>query len=484
MIKFLRNQISGSEADKATSQTRKAKSPFKRLRTAFLALSLMLLSATAALAHVWEIRVNQNQDGSLTWYMQSYHGLNECGHQNSGIRINGVDYPLQAEFNGSVTGLSNNVFTSIGSMARGSYATVTTPYIAGTLNVTAYSNNACWDGYPGMPLGNQSFNPPPPPVCTSAPVTGWSNTVAATGNNNGTFCNATDDFTTATIKVNHLACASITGDKQFRVIFDPAGANVAYGPFNYATGIETSVTINIPYGTTNATLVKVIDDDFPAQVTHGLSIPNGQYLGEKETVAPSLTTPANITTTNTAGICGAKVTYTVTATDNCSNAVVTQIAGLPSGSSFPLGTTTNTFVATDAAGNTVTQSFNVTVTDTQAPIFAAFGNASGDVVYLRSSAGAPWGQNGNETALNTVFGAGNWKDYRYETVNIASLLSNSTKFIFMEGGDGTANEMKSFLTANLPAIESWVSSGGALFLNAAPNEGGNMNFGFGGVTLV
>jgi len=42
---------------------------------------------------------------------------------------------------------------------------------------------------------------------------------------------------------------------------------------------------------------------------------------------------------------------------------ITQTTGLPSGSSFPLGTTTNTFVATDGSGNTATCSFTVTVLD-------------------------------------------------------------------------------------------------------------------------
>ena len=56
----------------------------------------------------------------------------------------------------------------------------------------------------------------------------------------------------------------------------------------------------------------------------------------------------------------------ITATDNCSY-VITQTAGLPSGSLFPVGTTTNTFVATDPSGNTDTCSFTVTVTDMEAP---------------------------------------------------------------------------------------------------------------------
>ncbi|WP_162425753.1 glycine-rich protein [Pontibacter pudoricolor] len=50
---------------------------------------------------------------------------------------------------------------------------------------------------------------------------------------------------------------------------------------------------------------------------------------------------------------------------------LTQTAGLPSGSSFPVGTTVNTFKATDNLGNSVTCSFNVIVTDTEKPTIAA-----------------------------------------------------------------------------------------------------------------
>src|SRR5688572_10784049 len=140
----------------------------KALKAFWLFILFFTVGISTTIAHVWEIRVNQNQNGSLTWYMQSYHGLNECGLSSSGIRINGVNYPLQTEHYGDASQLSSNIFTVIGNMGRGSYAVVTTPYIAGTLNVTAYSTNACWEGYPGMSLGNQSFTPPPPPVCTTS----------------------------------------------------------------------------------------------------------------------------------------------------------------------------------------------------------------------------------------------------------------------------------------------------------------------------
>ena len=55
--------------------------------------------------------------------------------------------------------------------------------------------------------------------------------------------------------------------------------------------------------------------------------------------------------------------------------------------------------------------------------------------------------------------------------------------MWLEGGDATANTFNSFLSSNRSAIETWVSSGGRLILNAAPNEGGNINYGFGGITL-
>src|ERR1043165_4640749 len=44
-----------------------------------------------------------------------------------------------------------------------------------------------------------------------------------------------------------------------------------------------------------------------------------------------------------------------------------QTGGPASGASFPVGTTTNTFQATDAAGNTSTCSFTVTVADVEVP---------------------------------------------------------------------------------------------------------------------
>ncbi|MDE3251261.1 MAG: HYR domain-containing protein [Bacteroidota bacterium] len=330
---------------------------------------MMTLGVTQLLAHVTEIRVNQNQDGTLTWYLQTYHYANECGHANAGLSINGVQYNISAEYNGSIVGLSSTVVAAYQPDTYGggrhSYAIVNTPYIPGTLNVAPYSNNVCWAFLVG---GNSSFNPPPPPVCTTPTIVGISTIVSLAGSDNGTSCDPTDDHTTAVVKVSHLACASITGDKQFSIVYDPSGANVVYGPYNYATGTETDVTINIPYGATSATQVKAYDG-FPSSAQGGLTIPGGQYLGQRETVPPTVTVPANASIVNTPGQCGGVYTYSVTASDNCSVSSLVQTAGLPSGSVFPVGTTVNTFLATDPSGNTTSASFSVTVTDNQAPVF-------------------------------------------------------------------------------------------------------------------
>ena len=77
---------------------------------------------------------------------------------------------------------------------------------------------------------------------------------------------------------------------------------------------------------------------------------------------------------NDVGQCEAVVTYTVTSTDNCPGETITQTAGLPSGSAFPLGTTTNTFVVTDGSGNTATCSFDVIVTDNENPTISCPGD--------------------------------------------------------------------------------------------------------------
>jgi hypothetical protein len=93
--------------------------------------------------------------------------------------------------------------------------------------------------------------------------------------------------------------------------------------------------------------------------------------------------------------------------------------------------------------------------------------------YLRSTVGAPWGSSSNELAMDAAFGAGGWVDARYETVD-PGLLFSAESFIFMEGSDGNADEMEAFVDAYLDEINAFLNAGGAIFFNAAPNEGNGM----------
>jgi hypothetical protein len=117
-------------------------------------------------------------------------------------------------------------------------------------------------------------------------------------------------------------------------------------------------------------------------------------------------------------------------------------------------------------------------------LVATAGQVQAGAIYMRSVIDAPWGESTNELAMDTAFGSGVWQDLRYETANAASVFSSSNSFAFLEGGDSNADELEAFLTSNISLIESWVAAGGSLFLNAAPNEGDGMSFGFGGVDLV
>ncbi len=83
--------------------------------------------------------------------------------------------------------------------------------------------------------------------------------------------------------------------------------------------------------------------------------------------APEISCPQNISVSNDAGVCGAIVNYSVSASDNCFSPAFAVTGGLISGSLFPIGTTTNSFIMTDMGGNSVTCSFDVTVTDDESP---------------------------------------------------------------------------------------------------------------------
>lgn len=111
------------------------------------------------------------------------------------------------------------------------------------------------------------------------------------------------------------------------------------------------------------------------------------------------------------------------------------------------------------------------------------GGGTGDKFYLKAAAGEPWGGPANPNSMDLAFGAGLWTIGNYETVDPALVFAPTTGFVFMDGGSMHASELAAFLTTNLPDIEAWVFAGGRLLLNSAPNEGGDIDFGFDGTVL-
>ncbi len=117
---------------------------------------------------------------------------------------------------------------------------------------------------------------------------------------------------------------------------------------------------------------------------------------------------------------------------------------------------------------------------TAVPSGGGAGVVSGDKYYITDI--VPWGSPNNVAEMNTVFGVGNWIQASF-SVNAATVFVPGTQFVFLEGSDQNGISCTNFVNANIALIESWVNAGGRLFLNAAPNNGAQQNWGFGGVVL-
>ena len=140
------------------------------------------------------------------------------------------------------------------------------------------------------------------------------------------------------------------------------------------TGVRSDgLPLNAPYpvGTTVITWTAV---DHSGNTSSGV-----QVVTVSDTEAPVLTAPGSITRSNDAGKCSSAVdTGTATATDNCGVVSITGVRsdGAALGMPYPVGVTTITWTAADAAGNTASGSSTVTVNDTEAPALTPPSNVS------------------------------------------------------------------------------------------------------------
>ena len=129
------------------------------------------------------------------------------------------------------------------------------------------------------------------------------------------------------------------GDVPFTVTTDPAG--LAGGTYT------AQITVANPYSTNGSDTVFI-----------SLTV-------AADTTAPVFTVVPPNQTLEATGPGGAAATFAAQATDDTGTTTITYAPA--SGSTFPLGPTTVTATATDAAGNTANATFTVTVVDTTAP---------------------------------------------------------------------------------------------------------------------
>ena len=147
---------------------------------------------------------------------------------------------------------------------------------------------------------------------------------------------------------------------------------------NVAVGYSVAPGSTFALGTTTVTVTATDAAGNNASATFKVTV--------RDTTAPSVSCPAEIVVAAAPGASTAAVSFNVTANDTASAVNVT--SSVPSGFAFPLGTTTVTATATDAAGNTSSCTFTVTVkSQTTTGVLAASVQYS-DAVTLQATVGA------------------------------------------------------------------------------------------------
>lgn len=114
-------------------------------------------------------------------------------------------------------------------------------------------------------------------------------------------------------------------------------------------------------------------------------------------------------------------------------------------------------------------------------VFTQLANAA-SIGYMTMNGQEPWNQPGGVNAMNTVFGNGNWDRLNFNAGN--TVLNGSYNFLYIDGGDGATLGWMNYINTNRGALESYVSAGGNLLLNAARwDDNSDFNLGFGAALI-
>jgi len=245
----------------------------------------------------------------------------------------------------------------------------------------------------------------------------------------GITCTATD------------ASGNVSGPVMFNVIVDDVTAPVLSNvPGNITVAADDAsgavVSYLVPSATDNSGSAIVVCVPPPGSlfaigtttVSCSATDPTGNTslasftVDVTDNIAPTLSLPGDITVSAGTDPAGAVVTYSASASDNAGSASLECTPA--SGSVFPYGTTTVNCTATDAAGNTASGSFNVTVDDDTAPVIS--GAQDIDVTTFTMSADVDYSagitatdavdgarpvtctRDDDPTSSSTIFGYGSW----------------------------------------------------------------------------
>jgi hypothetical protein len=178
----------------------------------------------------------------------------------------------------------------------------------------------------------------------------WAFFYRASGNNGG--CGSKDYFPCASTFQLPLSLPLVPARK----VLTTADVHVDAHAWARDGSSPSDVTVASQFDLANGTILTVTLPGLISEGVVGLVTVTPVF----DTTPPTITCPADINQPVDLGKCTAAVTFLPpTISDDCS---VSAACTTPSGSAFPLGTTTDTCTATDQAGLTASCSFNVTVT--------------------------------------------------------------------------------------------------------------------------
>jgi hypothetical protein len=277
----------------------------------------------------------------------------------------------------------------------------------------------------GVRSDNQSLNAPYPKGVTT--IT-WT---ATDGSGNTATCQQT-------VTVNDTQAPAITCPANIVRSTDADTCSATINPGTPTTtdncagttvaGVRSdNQALNAPYpkGTTTIT--------WTATDASGNTASCQQTVTVNDTQAPAITCPSNIVVASNPGTCSANVNPgTATATDNCPGTTVTgtRSDGHPLTDPYPGGTTTITWTATDASGNTSTCTQTVTVTDTTAP-----------VIVLKSNTIEMWPPNHSYQSFTVSDFVASASDTCDASVNLNSVYITKVTSDEAENGSGSGNTL-------------------------------------------